>query len=78
VAFSKASGLKIVNPLLAIVAFIQLVTMIMFTFFGESIPFEPAKNVHVIGGYVLLILVGMHIFLNWTWIKSTFFKKKRQ
>jgi hypothetical protein len=76
VAFSKASALKIINPILGTAAAVQLFTMVLFTFFEDSIPIKQIRDIHVIGGYVLLGLVVIHLYLNWTWIKSNFFKKR--
>jgi hypothetical protein len=77
-AFSKNSVLKIVNPLLAVIAATQLVTMVLFTFFEESIPFPQVHTIHVWGGYFLFCIIVLHIFLNWPWIKTTYFKKKKK
>jgi hypothetical protein len=75
-AFTKASALKIVNPVLALVAATQVVTAVLFTFFSDSIPFGQVRTLHLITGYTLFGIIILHIYLNWTWIKSTFFKKR--
>jgi hypothetical protein len=75
-AFSKPSALKIVNPVLAAVAATQVVTAALFTFFSGSIPYGQVRTLHLIIGYVLFGIIILHIYLNWTWIKSTFFKKR--
>jgi hypothetical protein len=75
-AMTKASALKIVNPVLAGVAVLQAATAILFTFFSEVIPYGQVRLIHLITGYVLFGIVALHIYLNWTWIKSTFFKKR--
>jgi hypothetical protein len=73
---TKAAALKIVNPILAGVALIQVVTAVLFTFFSESIPYGQMRMIHLIIGYVLFGIIILHLYLNWTWIKSTFFKKR--
>jgi hypothetical protein len=77
-AFSKVTSLKLVNAILGIVALVQLVTVVTFAFFSESIPFDRIKIVHITCGLTLLALIIVHIFLNWTWVKSNFFKKMRR
>jgi hypothetical protein len=76
VAFSKVSALKIVNPVLATVAVTQVVTAVLFTFFSDSIPFGQVRTLHLIIGYILFGIIILHLYLNWTWIKSNFFKKR--
>jgi hypothetical protein len=75
-AFTKASALKIVNPVLALVAAAQVVTAVLFTFFSDSIPFGQVRTLHLITGYALFGIIILHSYLNWTWIKSTFLKKR--
>ncbi|HUI92371.1 MAG TPA: DUF4405 domain-containing protein [Chitinivibrionales bacterium] len=75
-AFSKTTALKYVNPALAIFVLAQAVTAVLFTFFSDVIPFGTVRQLHLITGYILFALIILHTYLNWTWIKSTFFKKR--
>jgi|WetSurMetagenome_2_1015567.scaffolds.fasta_scaffold00110_35 hypothetical protein len=77
-AFTKVAALKITNPVIAIVAVAQAVSGLMMAFFSESIPFAAVRQVHLYSGYVFVALFLLHLYLNLPWIKSTYFKKKRQ
>ncbi|HMD67643.1 MAG TPA: DUF4405 domain-containing protein [Chitinivibrionales bacterium] len=76
-AFTKVAALKIVNPVSAVVVTVQLTTAVMLTFFAESIPFGLVRQIHLYTGYFLITLIVIHVVLNWSWVKLTFFKKNR-
>jgi len=71
---TKSKALKILNPILVILFLDQALTGI----FHDFIPYEIFEKVHGIVGYFLAAAVALHIYLNWSWIKSTFFKKRTQ
>jgi hypothetical protein len=75
VPYSKVTALKVINLLLAVVAIVQLSTAVCLTFIPEST--ERIVPIHMAVGFALFVLLLLHIFLNWSWIKSNFFKKKR-
>ncbi len=73
----KQRLLKIVNILLAI-AFLMTATGGVVRFFApDVIPYELFRSVHPIFGLTLVLLAGIHIFLNFNWIKSAYFHKPR-
>jgi len=67
----KATLLKIVNVLMALLFVNMAVTGVFSGAIGDLVDL-----VHVKAGYLFIALAALHIILNWTWIKSTFFKKK--
>ncbi len=69
----KQIWLKITNPLLAVVFIVQVVTGI----FHEQIGYETFEAIHPRFGFLLLIVVALHLFLNWSWIKAQYLKKKK-
>jgi Domain of unknown function (DUF4405) len=76
-ALTKVVVLKITNPVLAVAAAAQAVTGMMMSLFSESIPFGLVRQLHLYTGYILIALIIIHMVLNWTWVKSTFFRKKK-
>jgi heme A synthase len=66
---NKTSALKIVNPILAILLLAQLLTGIS----GPVLPRDWFILLHQGGGLLLAIAAALHVFLNWSWIKATFF-----
>jgi hypothetical protein len=69
----KASALKILNPIVAVLFLNQTVTGVL----GPSvIDYTLYKVIHGWAGYLFAATVILHFILNWTWVKSTFFKKK--
>ena len=63
---NKRSILKIVNILLAILILNQASTGILHDLLSHSI-FE---LMHEGGGVTLFIMVLVHIYLNWAWVKA--------
>lgn len=70
---TKVKMLKIVNPLMILSAFIQMVGGILLFF---SIIFPFLVEIHAYNGLTLTALIVIHFILNWTWVKNTFFAKK--
>lgn len=67
----KTSILKIINPLLFIIALLQAVTGAIYFLGGNGLN----SIIHMIGGAVMAGLAVIHIFLNWGWVKSNYFNK---
>jgi uncharacterized membrane protein YraQ (UPF0718 family) len=70
---NKQKALKVVNILLALMVIGILTSAISHDFIDEEI-FE---KVHPLGGFTLIVLVVIHLILNWSWVKSTYFKVKK-
>jgi hypothetical protein len=77
----KADLLKIVNPVLALLTLDQAFSGIYRNLVpmdsSFALPYTLFKTVHTTVGYALVVVGLMHIYLNWSWIKTTFFKKKK-
>jgi hypothetical protein len=69
---SKNQLLKIVNPIFFILVFLQFLGIVVSKF----IDFDWQYKAHVYGGYAIGIVIVIHLYLNWTWIRNTYFKKK--
>lgn len=67
----KTKALKWMNLLLALVFLSQAAS----AFLRTVIPYEIFRVLHGYGGYVLLMLVLLHVALNWRWVTSQFRKK---
>jgi len=65
--------LKIVNPVLAVVFLFQIISGLMH----GVIPRELFETIHGSSAGILMFCVIIHLFLNWNWVKSNFFKQKR-
>ena len=70
---SKATLLKIINPLLAINVITQGVT----GYTRDSIGERAFGIIHQRGGILLLALAFTHLVLNWSWVKTLFRRKRR-
>jgi len=68
---NKQKALKVVNPILAI-DFLVLVCSVLFR---PVISYEMYQKVHPLLGFLFFILVGTHVFLNWSWISQNYLKK---
>jgi hypothetical protein len=70
----KVMLLKIVNPAVGIVFLVQALSGILHS----VIPWEVFHAWHGPLGYALVALIFAHVYLNWTWINTNYFKKKNK
>ena len=64
--------LKIMNPILGLLLLNQVLTAI----FHAGLSHEAFEILHEGGGYVLAVGIALHLFLNWNWVKTSYFKKR--
>jgi hypothetical protein len=67
----KKKLLKYVNLVIAVLILNQFLSGI----FHKAIPYRVFETLHKWSGILLFVGVGVHVVLNWGWVKSTFFKK---
>ena len=67
----RTSVLKIVNPILGVLLFNQVMTGLLH----DMLPHEAYEVLHEGGGIVFAIVALLHVILNWNWIKANFFRK---
>lgn len=63
---------KILNPILLILMANQLVTGIVH----RSLSHKAFEFLHEGGGVLLAVLAGVHLILNFNWVKASYFTKK--
>ena len=61
-------SLKYLNPLLFLLALIQITSVILLV----SVPSFEVLGIHKLNGFLLLIVIVIHFSLNWPWIKATY------
>ncbi len=61
--------LKVINPLLAALLAIQVLTGV----FADALPREVFEIFHEGTGFALAGVGILHIILNWNWIKANYF-----
>lgn len=66
--------LKWLNPLLAILFVVQMFTVIALYTMTYT---EFLSNLHRYGGTAFLLLGAVHLYLNRSWVKATYFKRKK-
>lgn len=69
---NKANLLKRLNPLLFLALLFQAASGVFYFLVGG----EVWEDIHLFGGFMMIVIAGLHIFLNWGWVKSNYFKKK--
>jgi len=69
---NRNDWLKRLNPILFLVFVIQAVTGVAYFLVSG----EVLEEIHLFGGFLMIVIAAIHVFLNWTWIRSTYFKKK--
>jgi cytochrome b subunit of formate dehydrogenase len=71
---NKFKVLRIVNPLLILVFLIQAVTGIIFTFVSNIPYVQLLAAIHKYNGVLMVVLVIIHVSMNWGWIKANILK----
>ncbi len=75
---TKKTGLMIINPILGVAFLMSASGGLIKNFFPDAIPYEMFQIVHPMAGIVLTVAVIIHIWLNWTWVKTSFFPAKKK
>lgn len=66
--------LKWLNPILLLLFLAQVFTIIAL----YTMPYtEFLSDLHRFGGMAFLIIGAVHLFLNRSWVKATYFKRKK-
>lgn len=68
----KPKALKVLNPLIAILFLIQGASGL----FSKVIGYQLFSIVHRPCGVLLIVGVIFHVYLNWSWVKASFFRPK--
>jgi len=74
----KQKLLRIVNLLMFIDLLIVVVAQIVYHNHPELQGEEAVLEVHEIAGAIFILLVIVHIILNFSWIKNMYFKRKQK
>ena len=69
----KNTILKITNPILIILVITQALSAVLH----GNISYEIFQFMHKGGGVLLLVLIALHIVLNFRWFKSNFLPKQQ-
>ena len=73
---NKQKTLKWLNVSLFVLFAIQAVTGVL-AFTGLLENAEAAGEIHEYAGLAMIVIGGIHIWLNWGWVKLNFFKNKK-
>jgi len=68
----KKFVLKILNPIIALLLLNQAFTALI----SGALSRELFEKIHETGGLLLVLGVAIHLLLNWSWVKTTYLKKK--
>lgn len=69
----KSTFLKIVNFFVLVLFIVQAGTGM-----GHSVLPDSVFEIHGYTGFIFVFFIVLHIILNWTWIRSNFFKGKKK
>ena len=58
----------------AFLLMLAILWMVSTAISSKFISHEIFEKIHPLGGFILILLVGFHISLNWKWIKASFWK----
>jgi hypothetical protein len=68
---NRQKVLKVLNVIM-VLDFLGLVTTVLL---NDTLPRSVFYRVHPLFGSVLLLLIVIHLILNWSWIKTAYRKK---
>ena len=72
-------ALKILNPFLLLSLLVQITSIIIFAFIAPVVDIGEteyyAHIVHNFNGFILIIIIILHIGFNYNWIKNNYFSK---
>lgn len=71
----KVKLLRIVNPILFISFMVQAATASVMVLHIRVPHLRSIMELHEYNGILMVILVAIHVTLNWGWIRANFFKK---
>jgi hypothetical protein len=70
----KNTMFKILNPILAVFTVSQALSAI----FRDHLSREVFQWVHKGGGTLLLVGIGLHVILNWSWVRASVLPHRRR
>ena len=70
---TTARALRVINPLLGLVLFVQAISGMLF---DQMYAFSSV--VHKPNGFLLVGLVIVHLYFNWRWVVQTYFRRRPQ
>lgn len=74
----KQNLLKFLNIVLLITFFTVVISMVLYRWGPESIRWsELMYEIHETSGMIFFFIVILHLVLNWTWIRNTYFKRRK-
>jgi len=50
---------------------VLVVTQVLSVIFGEQLSYKAFELIHKGGGALLLIGIGLHVILNWSWVRAS-------
>jgi hypothetical protein len=68
---TKQKILKVVNPLLAILVVNQAMSGMLHDVLSHQV-FEVLHK----GGWIMVVLAALHLYLNWGWVKLNYLKRR--
>ena len=69
----KNTMFKILNPILAVLTVSQALSALL----ADHLSPETFEWVHQGGGTLLLIGIGLHVVLNWSWVRASLLTRRR-
>lgn len=73
---TKAKALKVVNALLGLVFLGVAIPGLIQTIAPGAIPYSQFRQIHPFMGTTFVVLILIHLYLNFNWIKANYLKKK--
>lgn len=75
----KNKALKFINPILFILLLTVFVSMLLYKLGPDHLKYsESMSELHTFAGVLFFIVGIIHIYLNWSWIKSNLIGKSKK
>jgi hypothetical protein len=69
---NKIKTLRYINPIIGLLILSQLLSGL----FNRMLHYETFEIIHKGGGILFFVVVIIHVALNWSWVKTTYLRKR--
>ena len=74
---NRGKSLKVINPIFFLSMLVQITSGLGQRYAGPEI-FIFFRRLHMLNSTLLIILFVIHLYLNWSWIKTTFLQSRQK
>lgn len=74
---NRLKYLRIVNVIIALLVLSLALSGMVRKLFPSLIPYQTFALIHPLTGFLFVFFIGIHVTLNFNWIKTNYLKRKK-